>query len=40
MIADEDFECDICQCVTFTGEEFEFYNDYTICIMCAIAVGV
>jgi hypothetical protein len=40
MIADEDFECSICQCVTFEDEEMEIYQGYYICIMCAIALGM
>ena len=40
MMADEDFQCDVCQCITFEGEECEYYNGYHVCIMCAIALGM
>jgi len=34
MIAVKDFECAICQCLTFEGEEH--YGEY--CILCGIVV--
>ena len=40
MMANEEFECGICQCHTFEGEEMEMYYGYSICILCAIALGL
>jgi len=34
MICEEEFECAICQCITFEGEEH--YGEY--CILCGIVV--
>jgi len=40
MICNDDFECSVCQCLTFEGEEMEIYQDYYVCILCAIALGM
>jgi len=40
MNADEDIQCNICQSISFEGEEVFDYKGYSVCILCAISLGM